>query len=94
MAADHGGRVRDAGESSDDSRRSRLDGSSDHRRGGAGLFDDFHVVDRFIEIERSEQHNPENKRVYEEAKRRFNDFYFALRPVFEKHQAEGADGWL
>lgn len=61
---------------------------------GAGLFDDFHVVDRFIEIERSEQHNPENKRVYEEAKRRFNDFYFALRPVFEKHQAEGADGWL
>ncbi|EGK07062.1 xylulokinase [Desmospora sp. 8437] len=57
---------------------------------GAGLFEDFHVVDRFLKIERSQQLNPENKAVYEEAKRRFNDFYFALRPVFERHQAEGA----
>lgn len=57
---------------------------------GAGLFEDFHVVDRFLKIERSQQPNPENKAVYEEAKRRFNDFYFALRTVFERHRAEGA----
>ena len=57
---------------------------------GAGLFEDFHVVERFLKIERSQQPNPENKAVYEEAKRRFNDFYFALRPVFERHHVEGA----
>lgn len=55
---------------------------------GAGLFEDFHVVDRFLDVSKAVEHNPEHLEVYDRAKRRFDDMYFALRPVFEQHQSE------
>ena len=57
---------------------------------GAGLFKDFNVVEQFITIKSSQTNNPELKETYTKAKERFDDFYFAIRPVYEKHQQEGS----
>ncbi|WP_342513562.1 xylulokinase [Sporosarcina sp. FSL K6-1522] len=56
---------------------------------GVGIYEDFEVVERFITINQSQVNNSDNLELYEKSKRRFDDFYFALRPVFEKHQLEG-----
>ncbi|SIT73210.1 xylulokinase [Edaphobacillus lindanitolerans] len=56
---------------------------------GAGIFEDFRVVDRFLEVHHSVEPNPDHRAVYDRAKKRFDDMYFALRPVFEQHQSKG-----
>lgn len=56
---------------------------------GAGLYDNFEVIDRFIRIENFQENNPEMQVVYKRAKEKFDDFYVALHSVYEKHQVEG-----
>jgi len=55
---------------------------------GIGLYENFEVVEKFITINKKQQSNPANFEVYEDAKQRYDDFYFALRPVYEKHQIQ------
>jgi len=55
---------------------------------GIGLYENFEVVEKFITINKKQQSNPVNFEVYEDAKQRYDDFYFALRPIYEKHQIQ------
>lgn len=56
---------------------------------GIGLYENFEVVEKFIAISQSQQNDSTNIEIYEKAKQRYDDFYFALRPIYEKHQMEG-----
>lgn len=58
---------------------------------GAGLYDDFEVIKQFLQIKHSQQPNHELAETYKHAKEQFDDFYFALRKVYEKHQLEGSN---
>ena len=50
---------------------------------GAGVFEDFSVIDRFIKIEETVQPNAENQKAYNAIKPIFDKAYFALEDVFE-----------
>lgn len=56
---------------------------------GIGLYENFEVVEKFIAISQSQQNDSTNIEIYEKAKQRYDDFYFALRRIYEKHQMEG-----
>lgn len=51
---------------------------------GAGVFKDFTVVDRFLEIDSTQMPHPQSVESYGPYKEVFNDSYFALTEVFEK----------
>lgn len=53
---------------------------------GAGLYDSFDVIENFLHIQNSQQPNPQNAEIYQLAKKQFDDFYFALQKVYEKHK--------
>ncbi|WP_297747395.1 xylulokinase [uncultured Tessaracoccus sp.] len=52
---------------------------------GAGVFEDFSVIDRFIDIETTLGPDAGNADTYRRARERFDDFYHALRPVYAQH---------
>ncbi len=56
---------------------------------GVGLYNNFDVIDRFIRIEHSQANNPKMKELYKQGKEKFNDFYYALHGVYQKHAEEG-----
>ncbi len=51
---------------------------------GVGLFKDFNVIDRFLEIRSEQRPNPEAVAAYKPVKELFDDSYFALLEVFNK----------
>ena len=51
---------------------------------GAGIFEDFNAIEKFIKIKEVNLPNQENKKVYSEMKKIFNDAYYALKPIFEE----------
>jgi xylulokinase len=51
---------------------------------GAGLFKDFHVIDKFLEINSIHMPNEEAVKAYQPVKELFDDCYFALKDVFKK----------
>ncbi|WP_153731628.1 xylulokinase [Sporosarcina obsidiansis] len=57
---------------------------------GIGLYENFDIVDQFITISDSQQSNKQNYQIYDQAKKQFDEFYFALRRVFEQ-QLKGVD---
>jgi len=54
---------------------------------GAGMYDSFDVIENFLHIQDSQQPNPQLNKTYQLAKRQFDDFYFALQKVYEKHKS-------
>lgn len=51
---------------------------------GVGLFDNFKAIDRFIEIKSEHLPDPKAVEAYGPIKKQFDDYYFALKGVFEK----------
>lgn len=51
---------------------------------GVGLFKDFNVIDRFLELNSEQMPNPDNVAAYQPVKELFDDSYFALLDVFNK----------
>lgn len=51
---------------------------------GVGLFEDFQVIDRFLQPEESFAPNLENTERYEKFKRLFDESYFALKDIFRR----------
>lgn len=51
---------------------------------GAGIFEDFNAIEKFIKIKEANIPDWGNKKIYSEMKKIFNDAYYALEPIFEK----------
>ncbi len=51
---------------------------------GIGLYKDFNVIDRFLEIKSEQMPNPEAVKAYQPVKESFDDCYFALVDTFAK----------
>ena len=51
---------------------------------GAGIFEDFNAIEKFIKIKEANIPDRGNKKIYSEMKKIFNDAYYALEPIFEK----------
>lgn len=51
---------------------------------GVGLYKDFDIIDKFIEINAVHTPDPQNVEAYLPVKERFDDCYFALKDVFAK----------
>lgn len=51
---------------------------------GAGIFQDFTAIDRFLSIKEEHSPNPEAKKAYEPIKELFDDCYFALESIYQK----------
>src|SRR5699024_10968315 len=51
---------------------------------GVGLFDDFNVIDKFININATTTPDENSVAIYTENKIVFDEAYYALKPVFEK----------
>ena len=51
---------------------------------GAGLFKDFSVVDRFIEVNSVHEPDPTSVEAYKPVRELFDDCYFALLDVYKK----------
>ncbi len=51
---------------------------------GAGLFKDFNVINKFLEINAVQQPNPQAVADYQPVKEIFDECYFALKDVFSK----------
>lgn len=49
---------------------------------GVGLFKDFSVIDDFLELETTQTPDPGTFQAYADARRRFDDLYFALEKCF------------
>ena len=50
---------------------------------GVGLFDSFSAIERFVEVTDTLSPAPDSDKVYAPIKQTFEDFYQALKPVFE-----------
>lgn len=51
---------------------------------GAGIFEDFNAIEKFIKIKEANIPDRGNKKIYSEMKKIFNDAYYALELIFEK----------
>jgi len=51
---------------------------------GVGLFEDFQVIDRFLQPEENFAPNLENTGKYGKFKQLFDESYFALKDIFKK----------
>ncbi len=51
---------------------------------GAGIFKDFTAIDRFINIDFVQEPSPEAAEAYDNIKKAFNMYYFALEDTFKK----------
>lgn len=51
---------------------------------GAGIFEDFNVIDKFITVKEKNLPDQKNKKVYSEMKELFNETYNALEPIFKR----------
>lgn len=51
---------------------------------GARIFEDFNAIEKFIKIKDINVPDWENKKIYHEMKKIFNDAYYALEPIFEE----------
>ena len=49
---------------------------------GAGIFEDFTAIQRFIKVREQVDAEKENKQVYEKLREKYNVLYKALEPVF------------
>ncbi len=49
---------------------------------GSGMFPDFTAIDRFIHVTDRIEPNKENRRIYENCRKRFDDVYDALLPLW------------
>lgn len=49
---------------------------------GAGIFEDFSAIDRFIKVREQVEANKENQEVYKQLQEIYNTLYKALEPVF------------
>ena len=49
---------------------------------GAGIFEDFSVIEQFIKVREEVHANQENKQVYEKLREVYNALYKALEPIF------------
>lgn len=52
---------------------------------GAGVFEGFDVIESFLDIEKTIEPTLADAKAIARARRRFDDFYRALRPVYEQH---------
>lgn len=51
---------------------------------GVGLYQDFEVADRFIQINAIHEPNKENSERYRELRELFDELYYALKPLYKK----------
>lgn len=51
---------------------------------GAGIFEDFNAIEKFIKIKEANIPDRGNKKIYSEMKKIFNDAYYALELIFEE----------
>ena len=51
---------------------------------GAGIYKDFHAIDRFLEIADVQEPNPVAVEAYKPVRELFDDCYFALEKVYSK----------
>lgn len=49
-----------------------------------GLYEDFSVIEDFLRINQTKQPNTETHKIYSKEKEKFNAFYEALKPVYQK----------